>query len=87
MPANVHKKYIMNDFSFIMKNDKDFVEFAKSVGEKFKTHNKKEGTINDEHLQKFMEQLFLYLYDVVDWEGFAEIGKKLKIVKNEKKLE
>ena len=38
-------------------------------------------------MHKFMEELFLYLYDVMEWENFAEVAKKLKIVKNEKKVE
>ena len=36
LSSNGHKKYVMKDFSSIMKNDKDFFELAKSVGEKFK---------------------------------------------------
>ena len=45
----------------------------------------KEG--GDEHLLIFMEEMFLYLYNELNWENYAEIIRKIVVLRNEKKME
>ena len=69
-----------------MKSEKDFVGFANKVVERL-GRDAGEEPLDDDCLATFVEELAIYLYRGMEWKNLLEVGKKLKIAKNERKTE
>ena len=67
----------------ILKNDKDFAQFAKKVGKKFNdvlTENQDEN-IEDDRIYDFFEEIVFLFYNQLEWKNIESTKDKLRIVK------
>jgi hypothetical protein len=72
-----------------LKNDKDFAQFARSVGKRLNEHANEEelDTIEDSNLFVFVDELVMLLYGQTEWKNLHGVQEKLRIVKKERKDE
>lgn len=73
----------------ILKNDKDFAQFARSVGRRIndKAAEEEAEAIEEGNLFLFVDELLLHLYGQTEWRNMEGVKDKLKIVKRERKDE
>jgi hypothetical protein len=73
----------------ILKNDKDFAQFAKAVGKRINEQAaaEEEDNIEEGSLFTFTEELLLLLYGQTEWKNMEGVKDKLRIVKRERKDE
>ena len=71
----------------ILKNDKDFAQFAKAVGKRINEQATADevDAIEESSLFVFAEELLLLLYAQTEWKNMEGVKDKLKIVKRERK--
>jgi hypothetical protein len=73
----------------ILKNDKDFAQFARSVGRRLneRAAEDEEDALEEGSLFSFVEELLVLLYPQTAWENMENVKDKLKIVKRARKDE
>jgi hypothetical protein len=73
----------------ILKNDKDFAQFARSVGRRLNEQATEEDAdaLEESNAYLFVDELVLLLYGQTEWKNLEEVKSKLKIVKRERKDE
>lgn len=67
----------------ILKNDKDFAQFAKKVGKKLNdvlTENQDEN-LEDDRVYDFVEEIVFLVYNQLEWKNIESTKDKLRIVK------
>jgi hypothetical protein len=67
----------------ILKNDKDFAQFAKKVGKKLNDvlNEAQAENLEDERVYDFFEEIVFLVYNQLEWKNIESTKDKLKIVK------